>query len=104
MLLCDTLVWEGNKNMGENCICLYVMESGWRLYGFKCTLFLMFSFSTLSFKGRRESIIALVYIKFCYFYVVVFIFFYKVGILSILYFISKIRNALCHGTIVVTRR
>jgi hypothetical protein len=35
MFVRDILMWEKKKiNMGESCICPYVMENGWKLYKF----------------------------------------------------------------------
>jgi hypothetical protein len=54
-------------------------------------------------KGRESSSYQ-IYIELCYSYVLVLLLFYKVKILSILYFSFGIKSAFCHKTVVTIRR
>ncbi len=53
---------------------------------------------------KEGKIVHIKFIKFSYFYVLVFLFFYKVRILSILCSSSEVENALCCRMVLATRR
>jgi hypothetical protein len=60
-------------------------------------------FFYLELWGRRESSLTSVYIELCYSYVLVFLFFYKIRILSSFCSIYGVGNAFHHKTMVATQ-
>jgi len=71
--------------------CMDSSVSSWCVFYLKCD------------KGKESSSYQF-YIKFCYSYILVFLFFYKLKILFIFCSSFRIENALCYKTIVATGR
>ncbi len=64
----------------------------------------LLSVSYLKCNKGRESSSYQVYIQLCYYHVLVFLFFYKVKILSTLCFNFGVKNAFCHKMVIAIRR
>jgi hypothetical protein len=100
--LCVTLLCEKKREEHGRKLYLSLCNEEW----LKIVWILMFLHGVfyLECDKGKESRSYYVYLKFCYFYVWVLIFFYKIIILHVLYSSFGIENALCYKMIIVTKR